>query len=215
MPIQDWTKVPDLFLHFRHMWLCELCDALNGAFSTTQYMALIELRPNARLQDSPLKDGEVYAGRPNRVAVHAGYGNTVAAIEIVTAGNKIDDRSLRALCDSIVESVRSGIPVLVIDLFPPSPSNPRGIHPIIWKSLRPECSVEMPANHSLTLASYRSGSAVEAYIEPVAFGNVLPQMPIFLQRETPFPAPLEETYLRAWDHCPDAMKTMVLNPMAL
>ena len=38
-----------------------------------------------------------------------------------------------------------------------------------------------------------------AYVEPVAVGDVLPDMPIFLQPGYYVPAPLEPSYRRTWD----------------
>ena len=45
----------------------------------------------------------------------------------------------------------------------------------------------------LTLAAYSAGP-VKAYVEPVAVGDVMPDMPLFLDPDRHVPAPLEATY---------------------
>jgi hypothetical protein len=209
MPIHDWTRAAELYLHFRHMWMGGMCDALNAGGLPPGHMALIEQRPNARPVAGRLAEGDVYAGRPNRVAIHAGYGRAVAVVEIVTAGNKFDGRTLQAICDQLTATVRSGVHVLVIDLFPPAPSNPCGIHPILWEAFGIEDSFELPPEKPLTLAAYNAGSSVAAYIDPVAVGDSLPGMPIFLRPDVYVPAPLAESYERTWAGCPEAMKAIV------
>jgi hypothetical protein len=38
-----------------------------------------------------------------------------------------------------------------------------------------------------------------AYVEPIAVGEALPDMPIFLKPDFYVPAPLEESYQTTWD----------------
>jgi len=49
-----------------------------------------------------------------------------------------------------------------------------------------------------------------AYVEPVAVGQPLPDMPLFLKPEFYVPAPLEETYRTTWDDFfPAALKGLL------
>jgi hypothetical protein len=50
----------------------------------------------------------------------------------------------------------------------------------------------------LTLAAYECGLSTRAYVEAVAVGDVLPDMPLFLQPGGQVPVPLERTYQTAW-----------------
>ncbi len=59
------------------------------------------------------------------------------------------------------------------------------------------------------MAAYRGGEMKTAYVEPVAVGDPLPELPIFLDPETYVPAPLESTYQLTWSKCPDALKEVV------
>jgi hypothetical protein len=60
-----------------------------------------------------------------------------------------------------------------------------------WKVLRPATVIwqrllgsdepyDLPADEPLTLASYAAGTQVEVYLEHLAVGAVLPEMPLFL-----------------------------------
>jgi hypothetical protein len=49
-----------------------------------------------------------------------------------------------------------------------------------------------------------------ACVEPVAVGDVLPEMPLFLVPEQYVSAPLEPTYQQTWDDCPAAFKEAVI-----
>ncbi len=48
-----------------------------------------------------------------------------------------------------------------------------------------------------------------AYVEPVAVGDTLPDMPIFLKPDFYVPAPLETTYETTWSHFPAPMKRLL------
>ncbi|MFN4258848.1 MAG: hypothetical protein ACK4RK_06090 [Gemmataceae bacterium] len=60
----------------------------------------------------------------------------------------------------------------------------------------------MPACKPLTLAAYAAGPAVIAYVEPVAVGDVLTDMPLFLTAEDYINVPLAITYDRAYEGVP-------------
>ena len=47
-------------------------------------------------------------------------------------------------------------------------------------------------------------------MEPVAVGDVLPDMPLFLKPEHYVPAPLEATYQATWKLFPTAVKGLLL-----
>ena len=61
---------------------------------------------------------------------------------------------------------------------------------------------ELPADQAADARVLRGRPDPEAYIEPVAVGDVLPDMPIFLKPGIHVPAPLEATYRAAWDVLP-------------
>jgi hypothetical protein len=101
-----------------------------------------------------------------------------------------------------------GIHLLVIDLFPPTPRDPQGLHKALWDEVVEE-PFELPPDKPLTLAAYSAGLPMTAYVEPVAVGDTLSDMPIFLEAGLYVPAPLEATYQTAWSACPAPLKNAV------
>lgn len=63
-----------------------------------------------------------------------------------------------------------------------------------------------PEAPSRTLVSYRAGSPVTAYVEPLNVGDELPDMPLFLDQGWYVNAPLEETYVATWSGFPEPWK---------
>jgi hypothetical protein len=51
-------------------------------------------------------------------------------------------------------------------------------------------------------------------MEPVAVGDVLPDMPLFLAAGGHVPAPLEATYQTAWSVFPADLKGLLERPLA-
>ena len=84
-----------------------------------------------------------------------------------------------------------------VDLFPPGPHDPHGMHGEIWQLLDDE-PYDAPLDEPLTLASYVAEVQPEAYLEHTAVGSVLPRMPLFLHPERYTNVPLEAN-LRSGD----------------
>lgn len=82
------------------------------------------------------------------------------------------------------------------------------IHKAIWGEIHEE-PFQLPADKPLTVAAYCAGLPHTAYVEPVAVGDPLPSLPIFLDPDTYVPAPLEETYQAAWSKSPSVVKELV------
>jgi hypothetical protein len=53
-----------------------------------------------------------------------------------------------------------------------------------------------------------------AYITPVAVGDELPDMPLFLRPEFYVPVPRESTYETNWSHFPAPIKRLLEGPPA-
>jgi hypothetical protein len=156
-------------------------------------------------------DEEVYAGRANRIAIHGPLGTVVSIVEIVSPGNKGSRTAIQAFVQETLDLLEQGIHILIIDLFPPSTRDPRGIHKLIWDEIREE-PFEMPPDRPLTLASYAADLPKRAYVEPVAVGGSLRDMPLFLDPYTYIPAPLESSYLATWTTCPKEFKQAITDP---
>src|SRR5205807_6641662 len=90
-------------------------------------------RPVTRIVRRTTK--EIYAGRANRIVVKHHLGRTVAVIEILSPGNKDSRAAIRDFVNKTIDFLRAGIHVLLIDLFPPSPRDPLGMHQLIWDEI--------------------------------------------------------------------------------
>jgi hypothetical protein len=51
-------------------------------------------------------------------------------------------------------------------------------------------------------------------VEPIAVGDTLPSIPLFLKPEFYVPAPLEETYQATWNISPAVFKKLLESPRA-
>jgi hypothetical protein len=123
-------------------------------------------------------------------------------------GKKDSRARFRELIEKTVEYLRSGIHVLVVDLFPPTPRDPFGIHKAIWDEFSEE-EFTFTDNQDRILASYETGTERAAYVEPIAVGDALPDMPLFLASSLHILVPLEETYLATWEATPEEMRVAV------
>ena len=94
---------------------------------------------------------------------------------------------------------------MIVDLFPPSLRDPQGVHKLIWDRVRDE-PFTLPPDKPLTVVAYSSGGEKVAYVEPVAVGDRLPDMPVFLTAHRYVPCPLEATYQAAWEQFPAPLK---------
>jgi hypothetical protein len=54
----------------------------------------------------------------------------------------------------------------------------------------------------VTVVAYSAGMVKRAFIEPVAVGDELPDLPLFLDAESYVPIPLAKTYQAAWECVP-------------
>jgi hypothetical protein len=184
------------FHAFHTLWISELMKALNAGLLPPGYYAVAE-QVATRMQTDVLTLHAPTPGSPNgrRLVVrHLSGHQVVAGIEIVSPSNKDRKQNVRSL--------EAGIHVLLIDLLPPGPHDPHGIHGAVWASFD-TAGYEPPADGPLTLASYAwDGGEPSAYVEPVAVGQPLIDMPLFLTAQRYVNVPLEATYQAAYGGMP-------------
>jgi hypothetical protein len=235
MPVHDWSRVDaNAFHHFHQRWTIAIADALNAGLLPAGFSALVEQYARVVVPDvlaverrpspagrkpagggvtlTPPKTSVVrqakalQAARANRIAIRHRLGDIVCVIEVVSPANKSSQVALRRFVEKSSECLRQGINLLVIDLLPPTPRDPQGMHKAIWDEFDDE-PFQLSATKPLTVAAYVAGDlATEdettAYVEMVGIGDLLPDMPAYLDRTAYVPVPLERTYREAWDHCP-------------
>jgi hypothetical protein len=215
MPIHDWTRVDaNLFHDFHQAWTIAICNALNGGLLPRRCSALVEqsaggIVPNViALERRSWAKREVLAARGNRITIQHPLGRVVCVIEIVSPGNKSSRYALRAFVEKTIDFLKHGVHLLVVDLFPPSKRDPQGIHKAIWDEIQDE-PFTLPPDKPLTLAAYVSDIPERAYVEPVGVGDVMPDMPAYLDVDSWVPVPLEATYQATWASCPEDMREAV------
>jgi hypothetical protein len=137
----------------------------------------------------------------------------VAVIEIVSPGNKAAEYPMDTFVRKACDFIELGVHLLILDPFPPGPRDPDGVHALVWREFHPE-PFRLPAEKPLTLVAYESGVPTRAYIEPVAVGDALPDMPLFLAANGCVMVPLEETYCTAFEVQPHRWRRVLEPPGA-
>ena len=141
---------------------------------------------------------------------HVSGHRLVAIIEILSAANKDRAQTLATFTGKVLEALCAGVHVLFVDLFPPGPLDPQGVHGVILRQLSPEePPYDLPPAEPLTVASYGAGQDIDMYVEHMAVGAKLPEMPLFLTPGRYVNAPLEATYLEAYRGMPKFWREVV------
>jgi hypothetical protein len=155
-------------------------------------------------------DRDFYRRKKNVVVIrHVSGDRIVAVVELISPGNKASRKSFTDLVGKVCDLLERRIHVLLIDLFPPTPRDPDGIHGAVWDELYGEPQPQ-PADKLLTAVAYESADdEVRGYVEPLAVGMTLPDMPVFLQPEACVMLPLERTYLTAWESVPARWRAVI------
>jgi hypothetical protein len=230
MPLHDWTGVDaEIFHAFQVGWIAELRKVLNGGLLPDGHYALIEQHTGRALADLltldttsalPATGGIALADAPPRtrwqytvepplarrrsLAIrHVNGHRLVGLIEILAPANKDRPRHVETFVNKGASALDLGVNLLLVDPFPPGPHDPSGMHGAILRELEDSDEpYDVPADSPATLASYAAGPTVEIYVEHVAFGAPLPEMPLFLRPDRYINVPLEPTYQAAYDGMP-------------
>jgi hypothetical protein len=236
MPVHDWTRLgPGDFHDFHQGWIIRIRDALNMGLLPPGYMAMAEQTTGRPIPDvvtlytnepegesggvavaqSPPRARLVaqmekvhYAKRADRVVIRHGRGKVVAIIEVVSPGNKSSRHAIHSFVEKALDILDQDVSLLIVDLFPRTPRDPRGIHQAIRDELDNEPFEETPGK-PLVVASFLGGDLPTAYVEPIGVGDPLPSLPLFLSPDRYIPAPLEATYAQAWEVFPAMLKELM------
>jgi hypothetical protein len=224
MPIHYWTRVnAGTFHDFIRGWQFDLRRPLNKHILPRGYYTVAEWRhaPHTETKAEvgrsfPVSESDArasYARRADRIAVRDETGRVVAVIEVVSPGNKDTRHAIASFVRKVVDFLHNGINLVVIDLFPPTPRDPDGVHRAIWNELTDEPFAERPANKPLTVAGYDAGDPLVAYVDNVAVGDALPDVALFLAPGWYINIPLEVTYNRSWEETPQPIRALVAPPV--
>jgi len=167
-------------------------DKSNGAGATL----VLQARPQTRFMAQ--SESEFFRRKRSAIAVHHVSGDRIVAmIEIVSPGNKATRHAFQAFVNKACELLEHRIHLLILDPFPPGSRDPNGIHAAIWQEVQDD-SFQLPVDKPLTLVAYESDLTTRAYVEPIAVGDTLPDMPLFLEANGCVQVPLEATYQTAY-----------------
>lgn len=184
-------------------------EALEADRNGSGMVAVAEAPPRVHLsQEAKLEAAFYLAKRRTLVIRHASGDRIVALLEIVSPANKHSRSAVEDFVDKVRSALNEGIHVMVLDLFPPSRHDPRGLHGLLWEELG-EPAYEPPADRPLTLVSYCAKSPITAYIEPTRVGSPLTEMPLFLTKTHYIRTPLEATYMQAWAGVPERWRRVI------
>ena len=208
--VDDWTRVDSrTFGDFHLALLANLAEALNRSLPTPFY-SQIQRRSRAPLPppaDAELpapvgppdlrRDAEDRAAAADRVAVRdAGTDHrTVALIMMASPGDKTRTAAVARSVSETVEAMVDGVHLVLLDLLPPGPADPAGLHGAVLDRLGKR--YDPPPGEPLCAASYRCGPGWRAFAEPLAVGDPPPTVPLFLTPRHHVPLPLAGSYARA------------------
>ncbi len=145
-----------------------------------------------------------YTRKQKSVVVHhASDDRIVAIIEVASSGNKSSQKRLESFVRKTCTLLQQEIHLLILDLHRPTRFAPEGIHGAIWGDMQAG-DYRQPTDKPLTLVSYEADKllGVTAYIEPIAVGDPLPEMPLYVSLDGYVSVPLQETYDRAFAALP-------------
>jgi hypothetical protein len=197
--MHDWTRVEAGIFHaFHHGWISVVSDVLNTGLLPKNHYALPEQKAGSQNRFAAETEAEFYRCKKSSIAVrHESGDRLVAMFEIVSPGNKASRHAFRAFVVKACELLERRIHLLIVDPFPPTPRDPNGVHAAIWEEVEDD-SFEPPADKPLTLVAYECDLTTRAYIEPVAVGDALPDMPLYLAPNLYVKVPLEAKYQTAF-----------------
>jgi Protein of unknown function (DUF4058) len=171
-------------------------------------IAVAEAPPQVRRKQTV--EATILARRRSLAIRHVSGHRLIALIEIISPANKDRRRHVDDLVDNAVSALERGIHLVLIDLFPPGPHDPSGIHGSVLQCLEPYGHpYVLPAEAPLTLASYVAGPLVEIYLEHLAVGAALVEMPLFLRPDRYVNVPLESTYQAAYSDVPPIWREVI------
>jgi hypothetical protein len=169
-------------------------ESLTGTATLTESPPVVHTR--TRIE----RDSYAKAQR-TLVIRHTSGDRIVAMIEVLSPGNKSSRHALRSFLDKAVAALDGGVHLLLVDVHPPGPRDPNGIHGVVLNEIGTEDYV-LGREQPLTVAAYAGGAVVEAFVAHFAVGGSIPQMPLFLTRQNYVRVPLDAAYMAAWEDVP-------------
>ncbi len=160
-----------------------------------------------RLQSS---NAEWYATRRRPLGIrHENGDRLVALIELVSPGNKHSAKHVAKFTTKVADALASRVHVSVIDLFPPRrPDGPGGLVGACADAAGFD-SFDLPDAKPLCIGAFEATEPVQLYADPLAAGDALPDLPVFLRAGWYVNVPLASTYAAAWAGTPRRWRDVI------
>ena len=116
--------------------------------------------------------------RRRLVVRHRSGDRVVALVELASPGNRDSSGKVGSFADKVVEALRAGVHVLLIDPFPPTGPAPAGLHGAVAERFGAEVNPD-PAR-PLAFVGYKACPDARASVQTRAVGEDPPRVPLFL-----------------------------------
>jgi hypothetical protein len=123
----------------------------------------------------------------------------VAAIELVSPGNKDRAVERRAFATKVASYLHQGISVIIVDIVTNRRAN---LHNEVLQLMEAGDTLRLPPETTLYAVAYRPlrrgrGDEIDVWRSPLALGQPLPMLPLGLRAELVIPAEFEAAYAEA------------------
>jgi hypothetical protein len=156
-----------------------------------------------RVWSAPAADAVLPAVFPETFEVRVLSTNTgpqlVAAIELISPGNKDRPAERRAFATKVASYLYQGISVIIVDIVTSRRAN---LHNELLRVMEAAESLQLPAETSLYAVAYQPlrrghGDEIDLWHSPVALGAPLPTLPLGLRADLVIPVDFEAAYAEA------------------
>ncbi|MFY7952430.1 MAG: DUF4058 family protein [Armatimonadaceae bacterium] len=224
MPLHDWTD-RDNFDALHHMWIAELVVLLRHTLPPP-YQVMLGTNPRMTVGSTRHNpDVGVANGRHSNGQASGAYrepdvevmvapleedltvqvarnGRLVAAIELISPGNKDRPDSRDYFATRYLNYLRDGVHLLLVDVH----RRPSGFS--FPQLMSERLATPLPAPPAPSVVAYRVGESMKhdgrllaVWAEPLTVGQPLPAVSLPLTVHLAVPIDLEGTYSRAADNC--------------
>jgi hypothetical protein len=157
----------------------------------------------AKVWTPPVADGTLAAVFPDtfevRVLSTDAGPQLVAAIELISPGNKDRASERKAFAIKCASYLYQGISVIIVDIVTNRRAN---LHNEILRLMEGDENLQLPPESSLYAAAYRplrrgQDDTIDLWRSPLTLGRVLPTLPLGLRADLVVPVDFEATYAEA------------------
>jgi hypothetical protein len=185
-------------------------DADNESFENSGALAVLEAPPKVDTTHELQADLLFMQKAQRHIAIrHVSGDGLIAFIEVVSPANKHSRRDMDAFLSKLVVATAEKIHLLIIDLFPPGSTDPDGLHCEYAQVVgNPPAPKLLSSVRDRGLYAYDVRN-MTAYLQPMAIGDALIPMPLFLQAGYYINVDLATTYDRAYQFFPKRFKSVL------